>query len=416
MTINFLSNTLARTTKTARLAGLPIVFSLLSSCIMVPGSNINPREYGVEDSSANWFETREAGSGTWFPSFRRDEPDTEQDVRNAQQLVDIHAITPDLVASQARMLQRNEIPAAMPQSLMQQIAEYEYYVERGDVLIITVYDHPELTNPSGSNNNNVESAGITVENDGSIYYPYIGKVQVAGRTVDQIREAISSPLAEFITTPQVAVRVARFNAKRAFVTGQVNEPGPQPITNVPLTVLEAISRAGGLSEDANWHEVLLSRNGQEQRLSVYEMLNNGRLGQNMLLEHGDVLHVPVVGQRLVYVLGELNRVNTLPVGNMSMSLTEALTRSGGLNQVTSNAEGIFVIRPQVPGSSAEKVATLYQLNVKNAIAFAVGAQFMLQPSDIVYVTTAPVTRWNRVISQIIPSLNALITADRVGTL
>ena len=193
-----------------------------------------------------------------------------------------------------------------------------------------------------------------------------------------------------------------------------------------MTVLDAIARAGGLSDGANWHEVLLSRNGNETRLSVYEMLNNGRLGQNMLLEHGDVLHVPVSGQQQIFVLGELNRVNTLAMGNIRMSLTEALTRSGGLNQVTSNAEGIFVIRPReiLTAASAavtaspdvNKLGTIYQLNVKNAVAFAVGAQFMLQPGDIVYVTTAPVTRWNRVISQIIPSLNALITADRIGTL
>jgi len=308
----------------------------------------------------------------------------------------------------------NAVAAAMPARLQQELAEYQYHVGSGDVLQITVYDHPELTNPSGSNNNNAEFSGIIVENDGSIYYPYIGKVQVAGRTVDEIREAIATPLAEFITAPQVAVRVLNYNSKRAYVTGQVGDPGPLSITNVPMTVLDAIARAGGLAENANWHDVLLSRNGEEIRLSVYEMLNNGRLGQNMLLQHGDVLHVPVTGQRLIFVLGELNRVNTLPVGNMSMSLTEALTRSGGLNQVTSNAEGIFVIRPNE--AENPKLATVFQLDVKNAVSFAVGAQFMLEPSDIVYVTTAPVTRWNRVISQIIPSLNALITADRVGTL
>lgn len=388
-------------------------FTLLSACIIVPGSNIDPGEFGSERANNNWLESREPSQGTWFPSFRRELPDTPADQQAAQQLVDIRAITPELISAQA-LEQQPSVQAPMPASLLQEIANYEYYVDRGDILSITVYDHPELTNPSGANNNSAELSGVTVENDGTIYYPYIGKVDVAGRTVDQIREAIATPLAEFIASPQVAVRVLRFNAKRAYVTGQVNEPGPQSITNVPLTVLDAIANAGGLADDANWHEVLLSRNGQDIRLSVYEMLNNGRLGQNMLMEHGDVLHVPVVGQRQIYVLGELNRVNTLPVGNMTMSLTEALTRSGGLNQVTSNAEGIFVIRPQPQG--ADKLATVYQLNVRNAIAFAVGAQFMLQPSDIVYVTTAPVTRWNRVISQIIPSLNALITAEQVRTL
>jgi len=395
-----------------RITSLFFILTALTGCVLVPGSNIDPDQYSTE-AQADWFEVNQ---GVWFPGLRGiGQADTEEDIATVERTVDVVAITSDLIANQNRQqMLDNAVAAAMPASLQQELAEYEYYVAAGDVLQITVYDHPELTNPSGSNNNNAEFSGIIVENDGSIYYPYIGKVQVAGRTVDEIREAISSPLAEFITAPQVAVRVLRFNAKRAYVTGQVNEPGPQTITNVPLTVLDAIARAGGLAENANWHDVLLSRNGEEIRLSVYEMLNNGRLGQNMLLQHGDVLHVPVVGQRLIFVLGELNRVNTLPVGNMSMSLTEALTRSGGLNQVTSNAEGIFVIRPNE--AENPKLATVYQLNVKNAVSFAVGAQFMLEPSDIVYVTTAPVTRWNRVISQIIPSLNALITADRVGTL
>lgn len=389
-------------------------FTLLSACIIVPGSNIDPGEFGSENANNSWLESREPAQGTWFPSFRREQPDTPADAQAAQQLVDIIPITPEVVAGQQVALAATQIQASLPSNVQREIDNYEYHVDKGDMVHITVYDHPELTNPSGSNNNNIQNSGIIVENDGTIYYPYIGKVQVAGLTVDEIRERIATPLSQYIASPQVSVRVIGYNAKRAYITGQVNEPGPQPITNVPMTILDAIARAGGLSDNANWHEVLLSRNGQDIRVSVYEMLNNGRLGQNMLLQHGDVLHVPVVGQRQVYVLGELNRVNTLPVGNITMSLTEALTRSGGLNQITSNAEGIFVIRPQAPGSG--KVATLYQLNVRNAIAFAVGAQFMLQPSDIVYVTTAPVTRWNRVISQIIPSLNALITADRVNTL
>ena len=395
-----------------RITSLLVILTALTGCVLVPGSNIDPDQYSTE-TQADWFEVNR---GVWFPGLRGiGQADTEEDVAAVERTVDVVAITSDLIADQNRQqMLNNAVAAAMPARLQQELAEYEYHVASGDVLQITVYDHPELTNPSGSNNNNVEFSGIMVENDGSIYYPYIGKVQVGGRTVDEIREAISTPLAEFITSPQVAVRVLRFNSKRAYVTGQVNEPGPQPITNVPMTVLDAIARAGGLAENANWHDVLLSRNGEEIRLSVYEMLNNGRLGQNMLLQHGDVLHVPVVGQRLIFVLGELNRVNTLPVGNMSMSLTEALTRSGGLNQVTSNAEGIFVIRPNE--AEDPKLATVFQLDVKNAVSFAVGAQFMLEPSDIVYVTTAPVTRWNRVISQIIPSLNALITADRVGTL
>jgi polysaccharide biosynthesis/export protein len=366
-----------------------VAASALSACMLVPGSNIVPADY-----QAN------AGIGSRSDS-------------RALQAVDVYSINAQLVDDQARLFaSANQVLPAIPDSLQQDIANYQYYVDRGDILQITVYDHPELNNPGGSLNSG--SVGFTVENDGAIYYPYIGKVLVAGHTVDQVRAAIAAPLRDFITAPQVSVSVIAYNARRAYITGQVENPGAQPISNVPLTVLDAIANAGGLSANANWHDVLLSRNGQEIRLSLYEMLNNGRLGQNMLLQHGDVLHVPEAGQRLIFVMGELNNVNVLPAGNLPMSLTEALTRSGGLNQITSNARGIFVIRPNAPGE--QKFASIYQLDVANAVSFAIGAQFQLQPSDIVYVTTAPVTRWNRVISQLLPSLGALITADQVGNL
>lgn len=399
----------------AQLSSLAALTLSLQACIMVPGSNINP-DNPSGDMSSGFFKNDNA---VWFPGLfenRRDEI-KEEDVT---QLFKVQPITAELLAEHRELTMpistRNTVPAAMSAQTMSNIESYEYKIGKGDVLSVTVYEHPELTIPAGDRRSAAES-GNMVESDGSIFYPYINQVQVEGLTVNQVREEIATRLAEFITDPQVAVRVISFNSQRMYVTGRVSQPGAQSISNVPLTVLDAISRAGGLSDSANWHEVLLSRNGQETRLSVYEMLNNGRLGQNMLLQHGDVLHVPDIGEQKVFVLGELNRVNTIAMGNLRMSLTEALTQSGGLNQVTSNASGIFVIRQTKELASADaKLATIYQLDVRNALNFAIGTRFMLQPTDIVYVTTAPVTRWNRVISQLLPSLNALITADRVSGL
>lgn len=382
---------------------------------MVPGSNINP-DNPSGNLGTGFFSD---DNSVWFPGLfenRRDEV-TEDEV---SELFSVVPITADLLAQRKELSMAvstaQSVPAAMPASLMSQLENYEYHIGKGDVLSITVYEHPELTIPAGDRRSAAESGNI-VESDGTIFYPYINRVAVEGLTVNEVREEIATRLAEYITDPQVAVRVISFNSQRMYVTGRVSSPGSQAISNVPLTVLDAIAQAGGLTDSANWHEVLLSRNGQETRLSVYEMLNNGRLGQNMLLQHGDVLHVPEVGEQKVFVLGELNRVNTIPMGNLRMSLTEALTASGGLNQVTSNASGIFVIRQATDVAMADaKLATIYQLDVTNALNFAIGTRFMLQPTDIVYVTTAPVTRWNRVISQLLPSLNALITADRVSNL
>ncbi len=288
--------------------------------------------------------------------------------------------------------------------------EYDYIIGRGDVLSIIVYDHPELTIPAGSERS-AEESGNVVHADGTIYYPYVGQVDVAGRTVRDVRDEIQRRLADFITEPQVEVRVAAFNAQKAYVTGQVTEPGVLPVTNVPMRVLDALSAAGGLTELANWHEVVLTRNGRDTRISLFDMLANGNMEQNVLLEDGDVLHVLDIGNEQVYVMGEVNEPAAIAMANSRLSLTNVIAQAGGIREGSANASGIFVIRRNTEPS--DTYATVYQLNADNAAAFVLGTQFMLEPTDVVYVTAAPLARWNRVLNQLLPSLTTIYQATEI---
>jgi polysaccharide export outer membrane protein len=323
-------------------------------------------------------------------------------------LVDIEPITLGLLATWNR---QDATASAMPASLEQALAAYDYRVGPGDVLSIIVYDHPELTIPAGSERSAAE-AGNRVRADGTFFYPYIGRVDVAGMNLEEIRQLLTRRLSQFLADPQIEVGVAAYNSKKVYLSGQVNQPRTLPITSVPLTVLDAISQVGSANPQANWHEVFLTRNGQQERLSLYALMRHGDQTQNRLLEDGDILYVPSAENQAVAVMGQVISPGSLPVGNERLSLTDAIARSGGIDERSAEASGIFVIRGEPELS--DKIATVYQLNVKNAAAFTLGNHFQLQPQDVVYVTTAPLARWNRVISLLLPSVNLPGTVTRVG--
>lgn len=324
-------------------------------------------------------------------------------------LVDIRSITPELVAEYRREL-NGDIANLISEDMRSELQGYEYLVGPGDVLSIIVYDHPELTIPAGAERAAAE-AGNAVRPDGTIFYPYVGRVQVSGRTTEQIRSLLTRRLGEVITDPQVDVSIAAYRSKKVYVSGAVAQPGAQPITNVPLTVLDAISAAGGAMEEGNWHNVVLNRDGRKEELSLYAMLRHGDFTQNRILRDGDLLFVPTLATQNVAVLGQVRTPGNLTLSNERITLTDALARAGGVVETLAEPTGIFVIRA-MPEES-EKLATVYQLDISNATALTMGTHFPLQPQDVIYVTAAPLARWNNVISLLLPSL--VLPGDVAGS-
>jgi polysaccharide export outer membrane protein len=115
---------------------------------------------------------------------------------------------------------------------------------------------------------------------------------VAGKSVAEIRTFLTSRLAGVIQKPQRDVRVAAFRGKRAQVTGEVVQPTPVPITDVPLRVQDAIAAAHGFAPDADQSNVTLSRQGKTYVLDLLALYRR-RMTQNWLTRDGDVINVGV---------------------------------------------------------------------------------------------------------------------------
>jgi len=287
--------------------------------------------------------------------------------------------------------------------------DYEYKLGVGDVLTIGVWDHPELTIPAAVQRT-AEFDGFRVQADGTITYAYAPNISAAGKTVGQIHKELVKRLSRVIEDPQVDIKVVGFRSQKTYITGEVTKPGVYPVTEIPLTLIDALNQAGGLTEAADWRTVTFTRGEKTEVIKLDDFYAHGDISQNRLLQHGDIVHVNRNDLQSVFVLGDVKKAGSVDVNRYGLNLAEALSESGGLNENTANANGVFVLRKR----DLEKdgiIADVYQLHAKNVAALVLAEQFELQPHDIVYVTSAPLARWNRVISLLLPSIATVDSID-----
>lgn len=312
--------------------------------------------------------------------------------------IKVQEITAELLIERAKQEQTVKAVNIEPPSFG------SYQLGPGDIINIIVWEHPELTIPAGEFRS-AEASGTVVGEDGNIYYPYIGILNVTGMTVGKLRNVLSQKLSNWIENVQLDVRVAAYRSKRVYVVGEVNEPGLEPINDVPMTVIEAINRAGGFTEEADHANITLTRDGNTFRIDLQALYEEGLVSQNVLLQHGDILNVPDRQDNKVFILGEVSAPGSYVMNKRRKSLAELIGDSGDFNKLTSNPHQIFIMRGNVDSPE------LYHLDSKSPDSLLLADQFALMPRDIVYVDAADIARWNRVISNISPTFSLINTAS-----
>jgi len=291
-----------------------------------------------------------------------------------------------------------------------------YQIGNGDILTIVVWDHPELgagapaahaasaTPPIDASG--VPPAGFVVDHDGLVQFPYAGELRLAGLTEEQARALLASRLARYISNPVLTLRVQSYRSQRVYIDGEVRSPGLQAINDLPMTLVEALNRAGGPLPSADQSRLLLERGEQRYPLNLPQLMQQGVNPTRILLLDGDVLHVPSRDESKVFISGEVVAPKALTMHNGRLTLNEAMGEAGGL---TPQGDGrqVYVVR-RVGGQPQ-----VFRLDARAAGALAMAEAFELEPRDVVYVAATPLANWHRNISQMFPgALSSAVGATR----
>lgn len=327
-------------------------------------------------------------------------------------------VTP-ITASLVRGVSVTRPTAAPPPASTIRVEDYVYRIGPGDVLSIFIdqplFDAQGAGGVMASGERPTEALYVVSER-GEIFLPLHGPLAVAGLTVTEAFSAIQDAILNFITRPQINVRVETFRSQAVTLATDSGNGTVLPIGDVPISIVDAVLAAnlpGGSGAGFDLRQVVLKRNGNAYEVDVRALMESADFGRDWVLQAGDVVQVPD-NDNGVFMLGEGPSAR-LPIDPYDSTLAEALVLStGGAGQAGGGAAGgiggqylrnastklgsIFVIRGDT------EFADVYHLNAKTPDAMLLADRFPLENGDIVFVTTREVTRFNRYVAELLPTI------------
>src|SRR5262245_55310370 len=209
----------------------------------------------------------------------------------------------------------------------------------GDTVRITVFQNPDLTTET------------RISEQGTITFPLIGEVAIAGLTPSGAEARIAKQLVEgrFLNKPQVSLNVVRVRSRQVSVLGQVVRPGRYPLDDTSSNLSDILAVAGGITPAGDDNvTVMVSRNGKTAKLdvNVATMYRTGDLSRNVRIENGDTIYV----QRapVFYIYGEVQRAGSYRL-EPSMIVMQALSLGGGVTSRGTD-RGLKIHRRQADGT------------------------------------------------------------------
>lgn len=291
----------------------------------------------------------------------------------------------------------------------------------GDALQVSIWEAPPATLFGGSmpgsrlggfdTSSSTALPEVLVGPEGQIAVPFAGQVPAAGRTLKQIEQDVVARLRGRANSPQVLVRLVRNATSNVTVVGDVRQTVRMPLTPRGERLLDALASAGGATPPVNLATVQLTRDGRSYRMPLADILE--RAENNVMLARDDV--VAVLYQPYSFtVLGAAGRNEEVRFEAMGITMAQALSRAGGLQDGRSDPRGVFVFRwedSEIAGEAVKPV--IYSFDLKDPAVFFLIQQFPMRDRDLVYITNSPVAELQRFVNIVASTILPVATVTTV---
>ena len=268
--------------------------------------------------------------------------------------------------------------------------KYEYVLGASDTVSINLTDTDDL------------DGTYLIDEMGMIDLPFIGKVKLDNLTLNDAQNILQKVIQNFYKNPDLQINIEEFNSSKVYVVGAVRNQITIELNQKPIRLIEAAIQANfnpSAADKLYGTKGLLRRDSKVYKIDLLNAFQNNDERENFYLKKDDVLFIDR-NSDAIHVFGEVTKPGVY-FPNMDYSLTELISTSG-LNQLTSNARKVYVIREKL-NSFLE--VDVFQLNIKNPVNLIAGRKFLLQERDIVFIPPTNIVKWNRTISLLLPQTN-----------
>lgn len=303
----------------------------------------------------------------------------------------------------------------------------------GDIVVVTIFEAASgglFSGDTGTLGGATKSVNLPpqpVSRSGTLSVPYVGQVQAAGLTPEQVQRAIEAALKDKAIEPQVIVTVTQSPSTFVTVAGDVGQPGRQPLRLSGDRILDVVAQAGGSRAPDYNTFVRLTRGGSTATVSLARIVRDN--GQNIYVRPNDLIYV-FTDEQTFTAFGATLRNASVPFNTDRLTLAEAVGQAGGLNDLRADPRGVFVfryedptmyqlvqgLRPQTLGSpsvTSAGVPVVYKLDIKDPRGFFAAQRFLMRDNDVLYVSNASATDVQKLLSVFSGGISA---ANQANTL